>query len=100
MFVPTSVPVALLMSIGAVIGWSAQAHCVVNLDMTPGVYHFDFIIWRTLWCFVLMLLFGMRWCPPNNDDSFENIRNLFFAPVDFMEMLKCRRKNYGHISLE
>lgn len=100
MFVPTSVPVALLMSIGAVIGWSAQANCLVNLDMTPGVYHFDFIIWRTLWCFVLMLLFGMRWCPPNNDDSFENIRNLFFAPVDFMEMLKCRRKNFGHISLE
>lgn len=88
MFVPTSVPVALLMSIGAVTGWAAQANCLVNLDITPGVYHFDFILWRTVWCFVLMLLFGTRWCPPNTDDSFENIRQLFSAPVRSAEKVK------------
>ena len=81
MFVPSNTVFAFLLSLISVVGWASQTSGVVELEITPGLYHFDFILWRTIWCFVFMGIFGSSWFPPNHQDSFSNIVALFTAPV-------------------
>ena len=82
MYVPSNFLSGFILVCLSLFGWGTQTNGVVNLRVPAGIYHLDFIIWRTIWCFVFCLLFGTPLFTPNNKENFiDNIRYVFSADV-------------------
>lgn len=81
MFISTSVGLSMVMVVFALLGWGTQTNGLINLNFPPSLYHFDFIIWRTVWSFVICLLLGTKFIPPTKDDFVENIMNCLRSGV-------------------
>lgn len=81
MFVPTNSIVALIMVSLALFGWGTQTNSVIDLKVPAGIYHFDFIIWRTIWTVLICLLIGTNIVPPEHTGFIENLTEVIRSGV-------------------
>ena len=81
MFVPTNSIVALIMVSLALFGWGTQTNSVIDLKVPAGIYHFDFIIWRTIWTVLICLLIGTNIVPPEHSGFIENLTEVIRSGV-------------------
>lgn len=81
MFVPTNSIVALIMVSLALFGWGTQTNSVIDLKVPAGIYHFDFIIWRTIWTVLICLLIGTNIVPPEHTGFIENLADVIRSGV-------------------
>lgn len=81
MYISTSVGMSMVLIILSLLGWATQTNGLVNLKIQTSLYHFDFIIWRTIWCFVACIVLGTKYIPPSQDDFWENIISCFHSGV-------------------
>ena len=83
MFVPTNSIVALIMVSLALFGWGTQTNSVIDLKVPAGIYHFDFIIWRTIWTVLVCLLIGTNIVPPEHTGFIENLTEVIRSGVGY-----------------
>lgn len=83
MFVPTNSIVALIMVSLALFGWGTQTNSVIDLKVPAGIYHFDFIIWRTIWTVLICLLIGTNIVPPEHTGFIENLTEVIRSGVGY-----------------
>ena len=81
MFVPTNSIVAFVMVCLALFGWGTQTNSVIDLKVPAGIYHFDFIIWRTIWTVLICLLIGTNFVPPEHTGFVENLMDVIRSGV-------------------
>ena len=81
MFVPTNSIVALIMVSLALFGWGTQTNSVIDLKVPAGIYHFDFIIWRTIWTVLVCLLIVTNIVPPEHSGFIENLTEVIRSGV-------------------
>ena len=94
MFISTSVGVSLVMIVFALLGWGTQTNGLINLDFPASLYHFDFMLWRTFWCFFFCITLGTRFIPPTTDDFWQNLKECWHSGVGFLsDSIKPCRKN-------
>ena len=100
MFISTNFALSIVMVICALLGWGTQTNGLVNLNFPPSLYHFDFMIWRTIWCFVFCITLGTRFIPPNNDDYWQNIKDCFNSGVCILNIGVIFRQSLHLVILE
>lgn len=69
------------MVVFALLGWATQTNGLIGLKIPPSLYHFDFIIWRTIMCMLFCLILGTKYIPPSSEGFWENLKDCWHSGV-------------------
>ena len=77
MFVSQSEAVSLLLAVLTMITWGTNKIAVKYLTYPVSLYTIDFFVFVFIFHTILSLTLGAKWFPPNNEDTFINIIDIF-----------------------